>query len=342
MRKDFANKSFPVICFALFFCIMKCGIAEASESVKIGVITDIHKCSAIKNDSITTKLLNKFNSSVNFEATDFNIDLGDNISYRVNECSHTANEDLEWVINNLNTVSPLYHTLSDHDIDDKKSFNHWKKTTGTSKTYYSFNVKDVHIVILDTITGSGKIYKKCKKDAKCKKYKKKYKRYKNLLKNNEELSKYLKQKNITKKKLSKRKKKYKKLYIKRKSKIKKTRSIKSWDRGNLSNNQLSWLKNDLKNTSLNKIVLFSDHPLFYFRKPNGGKKYNIRNRAKLNKILYDSGKSIVSISGEAHLWHQTTINNVTYYIIDDFLSANGTWAIFEWNDAGFNLRKINN
>ena len=99
---------------------MKCCIAEASESVKIGVITDIHKCSAIKNDSITTKLLNKFNSSVNFEATDFNIDLGDNISYRVNECSHTANEDLEWVINNLNTVSPLYHTLSDHDIDDKK------------------------------------------------------------------------------------------------------------------------------------------------------------------------------------------------------------------------------
>ncbi|MCD6149965.1 hypothetical protein J7J13_04260 [bacterium] len=321
---------------------MKCGIAEASESVKIGVITDIHKCSAKKNNSITAELINKFNSSVNLEATDFNVDLGDNISHRVNKCSHTAKDDLKWVVEKLNTTSPLYHVLSDHDINNRKSFSYWKKKTGTLKTYHSFDVKNVHIVILDTITGGGKIYRKCDKDAKCKKYKRKYEKYKSLLRNDEELGEYLQQKNITEKKLSKRKKRYKKLYQKRKHKINKTRTAKNWDRGNLNNKQLKWLKNDLENTPLNKIILFSDHPLFYFQKPHKGKKYNIRNRAKLDKILYNSEKDIVSISGEAHLWHQTTINNVAYYIIDDFLSANGTWAIFEWNDAGFNLRKISN
>ena len=117
-----------------------------------------------------------------------------------------------------------------------------------------------------------------------------------------------------------------------------TRSFGNRDRGRIDAEQLDWLKVDIEKTPSTKILLFSDHPLFPFESDR--KRYDILNGDVVRSILENSPKEIVSISGEAHVWHEETLNDIHYYIIDEFRKANGSWAHFSWGKNGFQLEQV--
>lgn len=280
--------------------------------VRIGIITDIHKCSAENVNSFNEQYLRNFVRDADSSSTDFNIDLGDMTSRRVASCEETAEQDLSYVVNITHkTSAPFYHVLGDHDISGPESLESWKNITGTKETFYSFDVKDVHVVILDNITGDGTIHPKCSEDELCSKYEK--------LKGDPE---------------------YEKKYLERKKVIDNSRDKKIRNRGSLSERQLDWLEKDLKKTRKNKIVMFSELPIYLYTRGDG-KLFDIQNRNRLEKILFDSGKPVVSISGDAHTWYEHRERNVSYFGIDSFTHSLGNWAVLEWGENGFELVKMN-
>jgi len=276
---------------------------------------------------------------VNGRDVDFNIDLGDNIRYRMNFCNDDAHEELEWVIENLKTKAPIYHVLSDHDVDDVSSFEFWKKTTSTEKSFYSFDVKDFHIIVLDTVSGDGELEEICLSSAACQQAKKEYDRRRDILKNLVELEKYLAENKITKEAVEKEKVQFEEQLKTIRATGKELALIERRDKGSVLQNQLDWLKNDLTQTEKEKVIIFSDHPLFSYEGKR--KMYEIVNVEKVGKILQESGKRIVSISGETHEWHDEKINGVQYYLVGIFSESEiGSWAVFEWNDEGYRLEKV--
>lgn len=303
----------------------------SAETVKIGIITDVHKC----GENISTDFLNKFKDYTNEIGTNFNINLGDSASYRVFNCSSTAKNDFSWVSQKLNA----YTVLSDHDINGKESLDYWKKETKNRKTYFSFDKGDVHVIVLDTITGTGEITSSCANNKKCAELSKKSKKLKDTYSNKAKLQLYLSEKNISLKKFLKKKKEANKALNEKQKELKKSKTdYKDWDKGNISNNQIEWLKKDLKSTIKSKIVIFSDHPLFDYS--TSRKSYSINNLSKVQNILQTSNKEVVSISGETHTWYEEKINGIQYYLIDQFQSSNGSWAIFQWDDNGYSLTKV--
>lgn len=314
-------------------------IVDKNNSIKVGIITDIHKCEARSPGKITTARLGAFVSDVNSRDVDINIDLGDNIRYRMNFCGDDAQEDLVWVIENLKTNAPMYHVLSDHDVDDVASFEFWKETTGTEKSFYSFDQKDFHIIILDTVSGDGELEEVCLSSIACQNAKKEYEKRRDILKNTNELEKYLTENRTTKEELDKEKVKYEEQLKTIRATGKELALIERRDKGSVLQNQLDWLKNDLAQTDKEKIIIFSDHPLFSYE---GKRKiYEIVNQKRVSEILENSGKQIVSISGETHEWHEEMIAGVQYYLIGLFSGSEvGSWAIFEWDNGGYRLERI--
>ena len=117
-----------------------------------------------------------------------------------------------------------------------------------------------------------------------------------------------------------------------------TRSFGNRDRGRIGADELAWLEADITETSLDKVLIFSDHPLFPFTSDK--KRYDIVDGEKVRAILERSNKEVVAISGEAHLWHEETLNGVRYYIVDEFRKQNGSWAYFSWDENGFQLEQV--
>jgi len=312
---------------------------KTNSSIKIGVITDIHKCEARSPGKITAERLRFFVADVNKKKVDFGVDLGDNIRYRMDKCDDDAPEELVWIIENLNTKAPLYHALSDHDVDDIASFEHWKKTTGTEKSFYSFDVKDFHIMILDTVTGDGILDPVCQRNAICQNTKKEYEKRRDLLKNRQSLEKYLTGNKTTIAQLEKEKSQYDQQLKAIRATGRQLALIEKRDKGSILSAQLEWIENDLASTDKEEIIIFSDHPLFSYQGKR--KLYEIVNLDELTKILQNSNKQIVSISGETHEWHEEAIDGIQYYLIGIFSeSPVGSWAIFEWNEKGYKLDKI--
>ena len=166
--------------------------------------------------------------------------------------------------------------------------------------------------MLDNITGDGQIYPKCSEDSLCKEYEK----------------------------FSESEEQYKELYLERKEIIDNSRDKKIRNDGSISKRQLNWLKNDLENTSKNKVVIFSELPIYYYIR-NDGKIFDIKNRKFLEEIIFNSGKKIVSISADAHNWYEFKQENVIYYGIDSFTHSHGNWALFKWGENDPELTKMN-
>lgn len=292
-----------------------------TEPVRIGIISDIHKCSADTINDYNEDLVKQFVKDVDERGTDFNMDMGDNASRRTGNCSENADQDFTDVIGLLNTKAPLYHVLGDHDIEDAQSLETWKQVTGLPKTYYSFDVRDVHIVVLDTITGDGAIHPKCTKDKLCQELTKAYETQ--LVKDGEQ---------------SASTREAKERLEERQQTIENSRDKKIRNRGSISQAQLAWLAGDLKRTKRNKVVVFSELPLFLHTRSDG-KIFDIRNREALQEILRASGKTIVSISGDAHEWGESEEPNIHYYVLGSFTVSHGEWAYLEWKENEFVFTK---
>lgn len=316
-------------------------LENAQKSIKLGVITDIHKCKGRIPTEVHEQALAGFIKEVNSEETDYNFNLGDNISYRVGRCPSEENpRELEWVLERIRTESPMKFILSDHDINDRPTFDFWKEKTTTPESYYSLDSGEFHIIVLDTITGDGEVLYKCERDEKCSKCSQSYREIKKILKDEDELKKYLDETGEDKMTLENKKDEFKKCFEGREAIIKKSRRKSKWNKGIIEQKQLDWLKNDIATTQSQKIIVFSDHPLFYFQKEDG-KVYDIENRLQVQEILRSSGKQVVSISGEAHVWHEEVIDGVQYYIVKSFIDPEtGSWALFEWDESGYRLIKM--
>ncbi|MCK5081229.1 MAG: metallophosphoesterase [Candidatus Moranbacteria bacterium] len=310
-----------------------------SDSIRIGVITDIHKCDFRSPGKITTERIQAFVDDVDTRNTDLNIDLGDNIRYRLEGCDNDAPEELAWVIGSLKTKAPLYHVLSDHDVDDHRSFEYWKEITNTPKTYYSFDVKNFHIIVLDTVSGDGDLDLLCRAGSQCEKVKEAYQMRRDLLKNLEKLALHLAENQTTKEKVVSERDYYENQFKAIRNQGAQLVEIEKRDKGSILEPQLSWLKSDLEKTDKKKIIIFSDHPLIAYEGKR--KNYEIVNREQVSQILENSGKQIVSINGETHEWNEANINGVQYYLIGKFSDSDiGSWAVLEWNEESIRLEKI--
>jgi len=343
------NKKIKIIIFTLillaiifiaFFNFYKYFRRFASEKnffTKVGIITDIHYCQAVNPNGVTKEMLDKFAKDVDEKKTDFNVNLGDNACYRVNKCSQTGRYDFPFIYNNLKTQSSLHYVVGDHDINGKESFDRWIEITKNQKSYYSFVSGDLLVLFLDTVTGGNEVFYKCEEDEECSSAKNKYDEYRAILKNENQLQKYLEENQITEEELERQKIENRERYLARERIVKNSYSVENWDRGSINKEQMNWIKNEIENSDKDKVLIFSHNPLFKF---SSDKKYGIDNLEELNEILYNSKKQIVSISGEVHMWHEEKINNVQYYAVDRFINETYNWAVFEWNEDGYRLEKI--
>jgi predicted phosphodiesterase len=318
-----------VLAFSIFL-FLKFRWDEDSK-IKIGIISDIHKCANYDED------LGYFTRKANSEKTNFNVSLGDNINFRVGPCSSSYKEDFKWIIENLKTNSSIYWVLGDHDIGDEKTYSYWKEITGYEKSYRSFDKGDYHIIILDTILGGEEMRLACENDETCSALQNEYLSQKELKKDEEKLAIYLEENKISLQEFKYDLNKKESKYLEEDEKISLTRSSGKRDLGRISEAEMNWVKEDLDKTEKNKVIIFSDHPIFDFSSER--KSYSIVNGDKLRELLKKSGKEIVAISGEAHLWHEEVLDGIHYYIVGRYGEPSKNFAVFQWDKSGFKLDK---
>jgi hypothetical protein len=306
-------------------------IAEKNR-LRIGVISDIHKCAGYNED------LTPFISTTEKKKTAFNVSLGDDINFRVGNCSSSYKEDLEWVMDNLKSKVPIHFVLGDHDMDVDEAYDFWMEKMNREKNYYSFDKDTFHIVILDTILGGESMRPTCEKDTACAVLLAQYEELRKIRRDPKLLKKYYKDNNLGEEALYQMFKSSEEAYESERSRIQDVRSSGRRDIGRISETELNWLRDDLMKTDKSKVIVFSDHPLFHFISPR--KEYNIKNGERLREVFRNSQKQIVSISGEAHLWHEENIDGIQYYIVDKYSSEQKRFAIFEWTQDGFFLNKF--
>lgn len=337
-------KKIPVFIFFIFLTLLAATVfkkewiseklsdlLENKNSIKIGIISDIHYCSGQKLD------LQPFIREVDMEKTDFNLSLGDNINFRVGNCSETYQEDLSYIIENLKTESPIHFVLGDHDINGNSSFDYWKSKIKKEKEYYSFEEKDFHIIIMDTILGGEEMSLPCEEVERCSVKEKEYLELKSLKKNYQQRKIFLTSKDWDEEKFENELKTIESELEQIKDEIQNTRSSGRRDIGRISQSQLDWIASDLSSSPMEKVIIFSDHPLFHFTSPR--KEYNVVNADKLRDILKSSGKQIVCISGEAHLWHEEKIDGIQYYIVNKYSYPEKGFATFDWNEKGYTFNR---
>jgi len=293
---------------------------------------------------------------------DLAISLGDNIAHRLEDCSSTATADLNSVINTFSALTmPTHYVLGDHDIsEDPETYTLWLEKTGRDNTYYSFDHGDVHVIILDTVTG-GNSPLMCEDDKNCSKY----------LEEKESLERELTAKGLShvqgkivdafpqgvasqpQENLKQFKKSRGNEIVSRIvtiESIEKMHNLNAQfvrnnlvrDNGLLSKEQLLWLSHDLATTDKEKILLLADHPLLSYT--TSKKSYQINDREALTQILKDTKdanpkKEFVAIFGETHTWHKALENDITYYGVNQFRDKDGSWALFLWDEA-FSLHKV--
>jgi len=308
-------------------------VVKVDYSFRASIITDIDHCPS--REAVSEEQLQSFLSFSQEKDVDFQISLGDNASHRLRNCSLTGDGDARYIAERLRSSGrPTHFVLGDHDIASSvASYEAWLQTIGKEKTYYSFDQKDVHVVVLDTVLGGEPLQPSCDEDAACavlkerlnaletlsfKEYREKYQdSLPSRFRESSSLTTKLEEAEATKAL---------------------TRSFGVRDQGQVSEEELTWLAQDLEESELQKVVVFSDHPLFPFT--SSRKEYDIVNGKRIRTLLEESGKEVVVISGEAHLWHEETLNGIRYYIVDEFRKANGSWAYFRWDENGPSLEKV--
>ena len=305
---------------------------NADKELRAAIITDIDHCPS--RAAASEKQLADFLQFAKENRADFIASLGDNASHRLRDCSKTGDMDARYIADFLRSSGlPVHMVLGDHDIaSEVESYKNWLKTAGREKTFYSLDLKNFHIIIIDTVLGGEPMSPPCEEDAACEPIL-------NRLNDLQQLGfeSYRQKYADSRATLAEEKKIITKALDKAKDRRNITRSWGVRDRGQILENELRWLEKDLRTTQYSRVLILSDHPLFKFSSPR--KNYDIANGEEIRAILRESGKNIVAISGEAHLWHEEKQDNVQYYIIDEFRKANGSWAYFTWNQQGFRLEK---
>ncbi len=308
-------------------------VVKVHEALSAAIITDIDHCPS--REAASEKNLQDFIAFSQSKQADFIVSLGDNASHRLRDCSNTGDEDARYIADKLRSSGlPTHLVLGDHDIASSiASYHAWLQTIGREKTYYSFDIADVHVVILDTVLGGSHMRLSCQDSPLCAALEVRLADIRTLS-TNAYRTKYTDALPTKSEELALIQKKVQDEV----TRISLTRSFGNRDRGRIDAEQLDWLKVDIEKTPSTKILLFSDHPLFPFESDR--KRYDILNGDVVRSILENSPKEIVSISGEAHVWHEETLNDIHYYIIDEFRKANGSWAHFSWGKNGFQLEQV--
>lgn len=308
-------------------------VVKVDNVLDVAIITDIDHCPS--RETVSEQYLESFIAFSQEKEVDFIMSLGDNASHRLRDCSTTGDADARYIAERLrSSEKPVHLALGDHDISSSvTSYRNWLETIGREKTYYSFYTNNVHVIVLDTVLGGDELRMGCVDDPHCSELEQRltdiktltFKEYQN--KYSDALASQREERRAVTNH-----------WEKTKQDIALTRSFGNRDRGRIGEEELAWLKEDIGKTPLEKILIFSDHPLFPFT--SAKKQYDVIDGEKVREILEQSGKEMVAISGEAHLWHEEVLNGIQYYIVDEFRKQNGSFAHFSWDENGFRLDKI--
>lgn len=307
-------------------------IVKADRTLEVAIITDIDHCPS--REAVSENSLEQFVSSSRTADRDFIVSLGDNASHRLRNCSITGDADVRYIASRLRSGGlPTHLVLGDHDLaSSADSYQSWLNTTGRDKTFYSFDQDNVHVIILDTVLGGEPMRSACEDDTNCSSLQERLEKLRSV-----PLSEYRGAYPDAKSTAWEEKKQLQKNLQKIEAEIDRTRSFGLRDRGQISEYELEWLMEDLSKTVHLRVLILSDHPLFPFT--SNKKRYDITNGEKIREVLEKSGKQIVAISGEAHLWYEETRAGIQYYIVDEFRKGDGSWAVFYWDKNGFHLAK---
>jgi len=155
---------------------------------------------------------------------------------------------------------PTYHVLGNHDVDgiSKQQFLERVENTGiqTAKSYYSFNKKGFHFVVLDgDFTKEGKAYDHG---------------------------------NFT------------------------------WDNTMIANEEIDWLKNDLKTNEL-PVIVFIHQMLEESKSVN----HAVANALQVRQILEQSQNVICVLQGHVHEEIYKFINGIHYYSVNAVADGDG-------------------
>jgi len=308
-------------------------LEREARTLRLSIITDIDHCPS--REAVSLDNLNKFLSYANETNSDAVASLGDNASHRLRDCSETADQDVWFVLDKLRSSGKLLlSVLGDHDISsNKESYFSFLSASKRDRAFYSWDMKGVHIIVLDTVLGGETMSSPCDEVDKCRTLKVRLSNLKKL-----SFLVYKESYGDAKADLKQEREFLASALAAEEAAISLTRSTSIRDRGRVSETEIEWLKKELENTSASKILVLSDHPLFVTKGLH--RDYNTTNGDKVRDILEESGKQVVCISGEAHMWQEEAINGVQYYIVDEFKKNNGSWAFFLWNDEGYKLDKV--
>jgi hypothetical protein len=345
--------------------------SQRTEPVHISIITDIDRCatrSFATGDNLA-RFVQFANSAkdtadgkvISTGASDFAVSLGDNIAHRLESCSITATEDLAFVGNALSTLTmPLHYVLGDHDIaSEPDTLTTWRAHTGREETFYSFDHGDVHIIVLDTILGGNSLLS-CEDDSACtvlltEKTALEEQLMQNVAMASQDQTSDLKDtpqtvssgavsaEKLGKKDVHRITARLRSLDLVIDEYKKNATHLASddiRDHGLIGKKQLLWLAHDLASTQQTKVLILADHPLFPYTTIK--KSYEIADLEALTTILHDArdtGKEIVTVSGEAHAWHKSVRDGIVYHVVDQFRSKEGSWAHAVWDDT-FTLYRV--
>lgn len=248
--------------------IISPGIGASNDSqplIRFGMLSDVHFADRDPADArYYRQSLAKVKECVdlmNREKVDFIIELGDfKDQDAIPDETRTLNylTEIESVFHQFN--GPTYHVLGNHDMDgiSKQQFLTRVVNTGipASESYYSFNRKGFHFVILDgNFTREGKSYDHG---------------------------------NFT------------------------------WDNTQIPDEEVTWLKEDLKSNNLPVIVFI--HQMLDDSK---NKEQSVQNAAQVRQVLEQSGKVICVFQGHVHEERYNLINNIHYYSLKAVVDYEG-------------------
>lgn len=122
----------------------------------------------------------------------------------------------------------------------------------------------------------------------------------------------------------------------------------------ISEKQLLWLEEDLKNT-MHRTIVYAHHPLdkqsmddnYYFKdKPE---RTSINNKYFVRRILEKSEKVLAVFSGHTHFYNKEEIEGILYFTVPSFLENNGKHApkaeygiaLLERDRVTLSIKKVN-
>lgn len=251
------------------------------KSLRFGIVTDTHyadrEVAGSRYYRQAKEKLKEFVSLMNEKKVDFVVHLGDFKDQDENPVEENTLQylrELEAVFQGFD--GPTYHVLGNHDMDSisKKQFLENVTNTDIAKdlSYYSFDFKDHHFIVLDA------------------NYRSDMQSYE---KGNFE-----------------------------------------WTDPNLPEEQLEWLREDLKQ-NIRPTIVFIHQPL------DGDDHYFVKNSPKIRTILEESGQVHAVLQGHMHQERHNHINGIHYCtflaVVDGDGEENNCYSVAEVQEDGILL-----